>query len=280
MKKLLALAALLCAAGGIASAHTAYLMPSAFVAPTDRVNFESAFATTFFTPEVALGQGFKIIQPDGAEGIFDHAEITANTMRTSSSLTDSGTYRITSGEQLGGVATLVGVDGSWRPLAAGETPPADAQTTTLQTVTLADTYVTRGLPNRTAVDAQTSALAIKPVTHPDQVVVGQGFQVQVLLNGAPFPNTPVVLYANGQADTDTTRYFVTDATGVATVTLDQPGNYLIAVRYRGNAPAGSPAAIRSYTTTLTFQAFAAMPTFTALPEDTNRPRRRHRGMSQ
>ena len=130
------------------------------------------------------------------------------------------------------------------------------------------------------VDAQTSALAIKPVTHPNQIVASQGFQVQVLLNGAPFPNTPVVLYANGQADTDTTRYFVTDANGVATVSLDQPGDYVIAVRYRGAAPAGSPAAVRSYTTTLTFEALAQAPTFTPLPEQDRRPRRAHRGMTQ
>jgi uncharacterized GH25 family protein len=279
MNKLLAFALLLCAAGGGASAHTAYLMPSDFIAPNERVRFESAFATSFFTPEVAVGAGFKIIQPDGTEGVFDQAEITNNAMHAASLLAASGTYRITSGEQLGAVTTLVGVDGAWRPLGSGETPPADAQTTTLQTVTLADTYVTRGTPSRGAVDAQTSALAIKPVTHPDEIVASQGFQVQVLLNGAPFPNTPVVLYASGQADTDTTRYFVTDANGVATVALDQPGNYVIAVRYRGAAPAGSPAAIRSYTTTLTFQALAQAPTFTPLP-DQGRPRRAHRGMSQ
>lgn len=280
MKKLLALAVLLCAASGAASAHTAYMKPSDFIAPSDRVNFESAFATTFFTPEIALGAGFKIIEPDGSEGVFDQAEITSNSARLSSSLTDQGTYRITSGEQLGAVATLVGENGAWRPLAQGETPAADAQTTTLQTVTLADTYVTRGTPSRAAVDTQASALAIKPVTHPDEVVASQGFQVQVLLNGAPFPNTPVVLYANGQADTDTTRYFVTDANGVATVALDQPGMYVIAVRYRGAAPAGSPAAVRSYTTTLTFQALAQAPTFTPLPQEDRRPRRPHRGMSQ
>jgi uncharacterized GH25 family protein len=279
MKKLLALAVLLCAAGGAASAHTAYLMPSDFIAPNDRVRFESAYATTFFTPEVALAAGFKVIQPDGTEGAFDQAEITSNATRLASFLNGSGTYRITSGEQLGVVATLVGVDGAWRPLAPGETPPPDAQTTTLQTVTLADAYVTRGTPSRGPVDAQASALAIKPVTHPNQVVASQGFQVQVLLNGAPFANTPVVLYASGQADTDTTRYFVTDANGVATVALDQPGNYVIAVRYRGAAPAGSPAAIRSYTTTLTFQALAQAPTFTPLPDE-GRPRRGHRGMSQ
>lgn len=279
MKKLLAIAALVFAASGAASAYTAYVTPSDFVAPNDRVRFESAFASTFFTPQVALGSGFKIIQPDGTEGVFDQAEITGSAIHLASFLNDQGTYRITSGEQLGPVTTLVGENGGWRPLAQGETPPADAPTRTLQTVTLADTYVTRGVPSRGPVDTQNSALALKPVTHPNQIIAGQGFQVAVLLNGAPFPNTPVVLYASGQADTDTTRYFVTDANGVANVTIDQPGNYVIAVRYRGDAPAGSPAQVRSYTTTLTFQANATMPTFAPLP-DQGRPRRAHRGMSQ
>lgn len=277
MKKLLAAAALLASASGPAFAYTAYVSPNAYLPNVERVRFQASFAGTFFTPQYALGATFKVIQPDGTEGIFDQVEITANSTLLGTYCTLPGTYRITSGEQLGPVTTLVSdsnVAGGWRPLAPGETPAADGQTTTLQTATVADTYVTRGAPSRGSVDAPSGTLAIRPVTHPNQILVSQGLQVQALLNGQPYAETAVVLYAAGQADTDTTRYFVTDANGMATITLDQPGSYVIAIRYRGNAPAGSEAAVRSYTTTLTFEAMTALPPVVQV-EAPRRPRHAH-----
>ncbi len=261
MKTLLIGASFLVATAGAAYAVTSYVLPADFAPDNGRVSIEASYASSFFTPQIALSSDFTLTQPDGTAGVFDQTEITGASTHLGASLTQRGTYRISSGERLGAVSTLVGVDGQWRPLAQGETAPEGAQTTTLQTVTVADAYVTRATPTRDAVDAQNSHLAIRPVTHPNQILVSQGFQVQLLFEGQPFPNMPIVFYADGDADTNIEHYFVTDANGNATITFDRPGRYVIAARHRAAAPAGSPSAVRSYTTTLTFEAFAEAPAF-------------------
>jgi hypothetical protein len=278
MRKLLIGASFLIAMAAPAWAVTSYMLPSDFWPDGQRVNVEAAYTGTFFTPQIALASDFVVIQPDGTNGIYDHLEIGAQSTRLSAGLLQGGTYRLTSGERLGAVTILVGVDGQWRPLAQGETPPEGAPTTTLQTVTVAEAYITRGAPTRTAVDRNIGRLSIHAVTHPNQILVSQGFQVQLLFDGQPFPNMPIVLYANGEPDTNTARYFVTDANGAATITFDQPGRYVIAARHRANAPAGSEAAVRSYTTSLTFEAMTTLPEIVPIHEDPGPRRRPRRGL--
>lgn len=262
MKRLLLATAILIAAAGSAHSYTAYLRPSEFWPDSSRLSVQGAYTTTFFTPEIALGGDFAIIEPDGSSGVFSQVEIGSNATSLASSLFDGGTYRITTGEVLGGVSTLVGTDGSWRALGQGETPPEGAQTTTLQTVTVSDVYVTRGGPTREAVDRTIGRLALRPVTHPNQILVNQAFQVQAIFDGQAFANTAIVLYREGEPETSLDRYFVTDANGNATVTIDQPGAYILAARHRANAPAGAQAQVQSYTTTLVFEALTELPAIT------------------
>ena len=159
------------------------------------------------------------------------------------------------------------------PVPAGEVLPPETPTTTLQSVTLAETYVTRGGPTRGAVDRNIGRLSIRPVTHPNQILVNQPFQIQILFDGQPLANTALVVYAAGEPETDLDRFAPTDASGTATVTLDQSGQYILAARHRANAPAGAAAAIQSYTTTLTFDVMTTMPTIEEPPVQ-ERPRRR------
>ena len=68
-----------------------------------------------------------------------------------------------------------------------------------------------------------------------------------------------MLYSEGDLDTDLDTYAVTDGAGVATFTLPAAGSYVIAARHRAEAAPGAEAAVRSYTTTLTFEALDAIP---------------------
>lgn len=275
MRKLLLASAFLVALAGSASAYTAYMMPDEFL-PSDRsVSLQATYATTFFTPGAPIGGTLVVVEPDGADGFFNQVEITQQVTQLRSSLLKEGTYRFSTGEQLGQVANMVGVDGSWRQLQAGEVPPADAPTTTLQTVTLAEVYVTLGEPNRTAVDRSIGRLAIRPVTHPNQVVASQGFQVNATFDGAPFANAALVLYRAGEPETDLDRYVTTDASGNATLPLEGPGQYLLVARHRANAPAGSQAQIQSFTTSLAFEAHETLPAVVQIQEP-EEPRRRRR----
>ena len=267
MKRFLVLSALAVALSGAASAHTSFLLPDKFNIVDGVVNVEGAYATQFFTPTVALPADLQLVRPDGV-GAFDRVEVTGLVTRLQTDLPRHGTYRVTTGEKLGGVTTLVGGDdGQWRPLAAGEVPIEGTPTTTIQTVTLADLYISRGQPSREVVDAPIGALAIRPVTHPNQVLVADGFVVELLFNGAPFPNMPFVLYRRGDVDTDQDTAFVTGADGRAHVTFTEPGQYVLAVRHRGPAPADAGAAVRSYTTSLTFEVLSALPEYPPAPAE-------------
>jgi len=277
MKRYVLAAVLFAAAVSPAAAYTSYIKPNEFWVVEPSVEVEGSFATQFFTPSIALGDSLQVFNPDGQRVAADRIAVTAaGTTELQADLPRGGTYRISTGEVTGQVANLVGENGQWRVLGAGETPPEGSQTTTLQTVTVADAYVTRGTANRTAVDQNIGRLAIHPITHPNQVLTSQGFQVQLLFDGAPMANSAVVIYAAGDAENKLDRYVVTDASGNATFTFDAPGDYIIAARHRADMPAGSPAAVGSYTTTLTFEVVDQLYAETEIREATAEPQRSSR----
>jgi surface-anchored protein len=258
MKRYLIAAALFAATASPAAAYTGFLLPQDFWPSSASASVQASYATQFFTPSVALGGDFQVIQPDGQAGILSNVEVGDNATALVVAAPTQGTYLLTTGEQLGRVTTLVGTpDGQWRPLGQGETAPAGAQTDTLQTVTVSSVYVTRGTPNRTAVDHTVGRLALHPITDPNQIVQASGFQVELLFDGQPFPNMPIVVYSNGDPDTKLDHFIVTGTDGRANITFTQPGHYVLAVRYRANAAAGSAAHVQSYTTTLTIDVMAA-----------------------
>lgn len=279
MKRTLLAAMLFAAAAGPAAAYTAFILPENFNPNDGQVAAEAAYANTFFDPAVGLPADIKLIYPDGFETGFSRVAVSGATTELSGDLPQWGTYRVTTGELRGAIATLVAQDGAWRPLAQGEAAPEDAETTTIQTVTLADVYMSRGAPTRGVVDTAIGALALVPVTHPNEVLVSQGLQVELRFDGQPFPNMPIVLYEAGDPDTDQSTFFVTDAQGRATITLPAPGNYVIAARHRADAPDNAGVDVRSYVTTLTFSAINAIPAYPA-PPPTEPQRQRRRGLDR
>lgn len=274
MKRYVLAAVLFAATVSPAAAYTSYIKPNEFWVVEPSVEVEGSFSTQFFTPSIALGASLQVFSPEGQRMSADRIAVTAaGTTELEADLPRGGTYRISTGEVIGQVANLVGENGQWRVLGDGETPPEGAETTTLQTITVADTYVTRGTANRTAVDQNIGRLAIHPVTHPNQVLVSQGLQVQLLFDGAPMANSAVVIYADGDAENKLDRYVVTDAAGNATFTFDAAGDYIIAARHRADMPAGSAAAVGSFTTTLTFEAVDQLYAETEIHEATAEPER-------
>lgn len=260
---------------GAAAAHTAYLLPQDFTPEDARVTVEGAYATQFFTPTIALGgPDLRAIAPDGVTAPFAAMSIVAPRTNIELAVSIQGTYRVTTGEVLGPVTQMVGIDGGWRALGQGEVPPEGAQLSTLQTVTLAEAYVTRGRPNDEPLDDATGRLVIQPVTHPNRIARAEGFRVRLMFDGAPFPNMPLVLYGANDIDSDLDRAFVTDANGEAVLPFDAAGNYVVAVRHRTAAPAGAGTAVHSYTTSLTFEVFDVLPELP--PEEPENRRRRNR----
>ncbi|WP_395646126.1 DUF4198 domain-containing protein [Terricaulis sp.] len=266
MKKHLLAVAFFALAASPAVAVTSYIVPDAFWPDDGDIAAEGSYASSFFTPQIAVPGDIVALGPTGTRVDLDRVEVTPTVTNIATELTAPGTYRISTGEVLGRVATLVATpEGQWRALGEGETVPTGAQSTTLQTVTVADTYVTRATVTREPVDAPGAQLQIHPITHPNQVLVASGLDVELLFNGQPFPNMPIVVYAAGDPETKLDRYVVTDASGRAHVTFDTPGRYVLAVRHRAASP-GTEAAMRSYTSSLTLEALTELPTIVEAPE--------------
>jgi hypothetical protein len=243
---------------GQSSAHTPYLKPSIFEPFGEWTSIQAAYSTEIFCPIVGIGSSnFHVVMPDGRSAPFSTVYVTPDETTLELRLPSDGTYRLTTGEVVSSPYGMIYERRRWRALRPGEAARPRVRVTTMQVVTVAEAYITKGEPTRAALEPIVGTLAIRPITHPNQVTVASGLVLQLLYNGAPFPNMPFVVYARGQSEDDMHRTFVTDADGRATLTFQQPGTYLAVVRYRPRMPAGADAEVRSYSTSLTFEVRAA-----------------------
>ena len=245
------------AAGVPASADTSYLKPNFFTtANADIVTVQSSFTEDFANPSVAVkSEAWTVLGPDGKPAKFDTVQPFTQVTILEAATKAQGTYRLSTGERLGRSGAQLLVDGVWQPFAPGREIPAGAQTRQSQTATVADVYVTRGAPTTAPVEAMIGALALKPVTHPNDVYLGTGFEFRVLLNGKPVANQQVEVWREGGAYEEPAyrKLLTSGADGTIKATFDKPGVYLIWTRLSADAPAGATTPVRSYTTSLTLE---------------------------
>lgn len=104
-----------------------------------------------------------------------------------------------------------------------------------------ETFATAGQPT-TGVFAPTGkGLEMVPVTHPNDLAVGEGATFQFLLDGKPAAGLPVVAipggirYRSGLKEIDAT----TDAQGKVTLTWPEPGMYWVSVTSAPRPPEGA-----------------------------------------
>ena len=240
-----------------AAAHTSYMQPNVFDTPNaSQVTIESSFTEDFSRPEVAIeSEEWSVYRPDGRRDTFDRVTVLNQVTILESDLTEPGTYRFTTGERLGRTGLQGFIDGQWRPLDPDEPPAPGVRTRRSQTATVADVYVTKGPPSTHVIGVSVGRLAIQPVTHPNSIYLDEAFQLRVTFDGAPVANHDLELTRDGGSYDEQTfhRTYRTDANGALTIRFEQPGAYLLMTRMSGNAPAGAPTDVRSYTTSLTFE---------------------------
>ncbi|MEP9358544.1 DUF4198 domain-containing protein [Sphingomonas sp. KR3-1] len=254
--KLIILGAL--ALGTAAQAHMPYLLPTMFdVGKGDHVTVTSSFGEDAFVPEIGMKDApFHFIRPDGTQGEVGKPTYLRDLTIFEADLSAEGTYRLTTGQRLGRMGKMYQAGGQW--IIAGEdgAPPAGARTVDVQSTTLAEAYVTRGAPSAGALKPIGTALEVQPLTHPAEIASGSDAQFRLLFDGKPLANTEVTLFRaagnyDGKKIAATAR---SDAQGNFTLRPADAGLYLILVRHRTEAPAGSAAPYRSYTYTLAFDA--------------------------
>lgn len=261
MKALPLVAGLLAAAASaIASAHTPYLAPNEFSPrPGATLALDASFAETFFVPDAAFdGSAFFVIGPDGKQrAIEDVRTLKRHTVAEFQLPNSAGTYRFSTGPRLGARFRTWEINGKRESSRdAGATIPAGAKIISdFQSLTQADTYVTAGSPNRTALAALGKGLELVAIDHPNDLYVGERFRFVVQHDGKPLANQPVeITEAVWQSDRKPqVIQLVTDAQGQATFDLKQAGAWIALTRYRTPAPAGAAAPEYSHSSTLTFR---------------------------
>lgn len=247
--------------GGAALAHSPYLRPNVFDATgRDHVTVEASFTEEVFAAEVVMRSDFfHIVGPNGDTPIGAVTYLRDLAVFEAATPVD-GTYRLSSGPRQGRTAQMYrAADGSWKMVGEEDGPaPAGAALVDVQSLTVADVYVTRGAPSAEALRPSGQGLELIPVTHPSDIVAGEDAVFQLLLNGQPLAGAPVTVFREaGRWDgrkVEADR--VTGADGRFTLKVSDPGAYMTLIRHRMTAPAGSPTPYVSYTHTLTFVAEA------------------------
>jgi hypothetical protein len=280
---------LVVAAGGLALgqaalAHTPYVLPVTFAPDRDYVTVEAGMAETHpFTPDfpIRTAGDFLVVGADGqpvkTAPAVNLKELTAFDVM----LPAEGTYRITTGERAGRTMTWAKVAGAWRPVrppapsarpnAAPMRPegeagantgpieeskvPAGAETQVTQAFIKAEAYVTRGSPNKGALKPSGKGFELEPLTHPNELFVGDAFRFALTMDGKPVAAQAFTIARGGEAYSET-RYAhsgKTGADGRAEVTFAQPGAYLLEIHYPERAE-GNPSPVpRSTVYSLAFE---------------------------
>ena len=241
-----------------AQAHMPYLLPTLFdVGRGDHVTVQSAFGEDAFVPEIGMRDApFHLIRPDGTRGEVGTPSFLRDLTIFEADLSGEGTYRLTTGQRLGRKGKMYEVAGKWVIKGEDGEVPAGSREIDVQSTTLAEAYVTRGQASDGALKPRGTALEIAPLTHPSSIAAGGDARFQLLFDGKPLADTDVTLFRaagnyDGKKIAVQTR---SDAKGAFTLRPADSGIYLILVRHRTEAPAGSATPYRSYTYTLAFDA--------------------------
>lgn len=241
-----------------AQAHMPYVLPTLFdLGKGDHVTVEAAFAEDAFLPEVAMRDApFHLVGPDGKDLPAGPATHLRDLSVFEAAIPADGTYRVTSGQRAGRKGKMFKVGDKWEMRGEGGEPPANAEQVDVQSMTLADAYITRGQPTDAALKPSGKALEIQAITHPNGIVAGSDASFALLFDGKPLPQADITLFRSaGLYDgRKVVAQVKSGADGRFSLTPEDAGTYLILVRHRGAAPAGSETPYRSYTYTLAFDA--------------------------
>lgn len=255
---------LLWAVASITHAHTPYLAPSDFTPRAGQtVALDAAFAEAFFVPEVAFDDSrFTIVTPDGTQAAPDAVQVMKTRTVAEYTLPKDarGTYRLSTGPRLGALFRMWELGGKRDGTRDPAVPiPAGAKVISdFQSLTLAETYVSVGEPDCGALAVRGQGLEFVPITHPNDLYVGEPFEFIVQFDGKPLAGqkvdiTEAVWTSDRKPHSET---LTSDARGRVAFLPRQPGTWLALARHRAPAPASAPVPEYSHSYTLSFRVLA------------------------
>lgn len=246
-------------APGIALAHMPYMLPNFFdLTKRDHVTVQASFTEEPFQGEVVMkSEAFHTRGPGGAVTPIKDVTYLRDLTVFEAAIPADGTYRVSSGERFGRKGKMYrGADGQW-VIGEGREKPAGAELVDVQSMTLAEVYVTRGAPTKEALAVTGKGLELRPITHPSEIFAQQPASFELTFEGKPVAGASVEVYRSagtydGRKKLD--GAIKTDASGRFSITPPDAGTYLALIRHRTEAPVGAETPYRSYSYTLTFEA--------------------------
>ncbi len=220
-----------------ASAHRAWMLPSATIVSGDDawVTVDAAVSNDlfYFEHQPLRLDGVKAWLPDGTEGKIENGATGRYRSTFDLHLTQKGTYKI--GTSMGGIMGGYTLNGEKKRLPRGLTAdklaaaiPAGATEVQLsEGINRNETFVSNGAPTDTVLKPTGKGLEFTPVTHPNDLVVGEPATLGFTLDGKPAAGLKVALipggirYRNALNEMD----LVTDAKGQIVVKWPAPGFY-------------------------------------------------------
>jgi len=259
LKRILFSTAIISLSSTFALAHTPYLAPLSFEpARGDRVSLDASFADKFFVPDVAFNNSiYHVVKPDGKRVSPDLKNQLHTRVVVEHTLSDEGTYRFSTGRRYGRIFKTYELDGERHAMPDHTQPIPDGARllSFFQSLTMAETYVTKGAPNKSALAPYNEGLEFVAQSHPNELFAGESVSFQSLFAGAPLAGLQVSVYrAENQFTSEQAAIELTsDENGMFSFTPQHQGNYLVMARHRTDAPEGSPAPQISNTYTLVFE---------------------------
>lgn len=244
------------------SAHKLWLLPSTTTVSGDDgwVTFDAAASTDPFYPDhQPLRAEPAVTGPDGAPAKVENFTVGKYRATFDLHLSKQGTWKLAIAN--GGVMGSWKVDGVEARLPRGTTPdkvasliPANATDVKLTEVSNRnEVFVTLGAPTDTVLKPTGQGLEFAPVTHPDDLVLGEAATFGFTLDGKPAAGLAVTIIPDGTRYRDAVgeMTLTTNARGQITVKWPRAGKYWLNTTATGKSTVVPNADKRmGYTTTL------------------------------
>lgn len=226
-----------------AQAHRQWMLPSATVLSGDEpwltVDAASSNDLFYFEHRPMQLDGIKAFAPDGTEAKIENASTGRYRSTFDVKLSQKGTYKVTRASENINASYLV--NGELKRFrgntaAFNKDVPKDAQDLKVATNhTRMELFVTVGSPSDKVLQPSGVGLELAPITHPNDLFVGEAAQFRFLLDGKPQAGVEVSVIPGGIRYRDELGEMkvTTDKDGKFSVTWPEPGMYWM------NATAGS-----------------------------------------
>ena len=181
---------------GVAQAHSPYLRPNLFDAGRrDHVTVEAAFTEEVFNAEVAMrSDGFHVVGPNGDTPISAVTYLRDLAVFEAPTPVD-GLYRLSSGPRAGRTTKMYHTPSGWKMVGEEDAPPPPgAELVDVQSITVAEAYVMRGVPDEAALKPTGQGLELQPLIQPNQIVAGEDATFRLLFDGQHLADAPVTVF--------------------------------------------------------------------------------------